>query len=54
MDFYKDKFKSILIDWKAGERRSVKSFVQDFISQRIVAQQTKSEESIQIEQMLNN
>jgi len=27
MDFYKDKFKPILIEWKAGERRSVKSFV---------------------------
>ena len=54
MDFYKDKFKPVLIEWKAGERRSVKSFVQDFISQRIVAQQQKSEESLKIEQILSN
>lgn len=53
MDFYKDMFKPILIDWKTGERRSVKSFVQDFISQKVLSLQPKTEETMRIEGLVN-
>lgn len=38
-DYLKDAFGPILKKWKEGDRKSTKSFVQDFISEKVFAQQ---------------